>query len=312
MKMNFFFLIAIFLFLSGGSVWAQQRITCTYCTAGGTAYSVAPVNIPLTAGANAGNIALTGTTANQYSVFELTGAGNATLSGIISGTSGLIIQAPQSGSNAGNGSQLFNGVNTYTGETTVSSGKLGGTGSIASSSVTVGSGGAIFGGTGPGNNGTFTVGRLTFAAAGSKLEVYANRLGNTLTNTVSTVRLGANSNMPLAAPFGGVISVMDPINGSEGIYTVIATSQTLPSADFTLGTNNSGRCIRIIKTPGVGIQLQVSGPLLRGSKVACQNSSITLSALGIGTPGVWAVLPGGSGGATATVTPGEFTYDGKT
>ncbi|PGH39904.1 MAG: hypothetical protein CRN43_06280, partial [Candidatus Nephrothrix sp. EaCA] len=255
MKMNYFFRVAIFLFLSGGSVWAQQRITCTYCTAGGTAYSVAPVNIPLSGGANSGNIALTGTTANQYSVFELTGAGNATLSGIISGTSGLIIQSSPSGT----GSQLFNGVNTYTGETTVSSGKLGGTGSIASSSVTVGSGGAIFGGTGAGNNGTFTVGRLTFAAAGSKLEVYANRLGNTLTNTVSAVRLGANSNMPLVAPFGGVISVMDPINGSEGTYTVIATSQPLPSADFTLGTNNSGRCIRIIKTPGVGIQLQVSG-----------------------------------------------------
>src|SRR6218665_2689629 len=305
MKMNYFFRVAIFLFLSGGSVWAQQRITCTYCTAGGTAYSVAPVNIPLSGGANSGNIALTGTTANQYSVFELTGAGNATLSGVISGTSGLIIQSSPSGT----GSQLFNGVNTYTGETTVSSGKLGGTGSIASSSVTVGSGGAIFGGTGAGNNGTVTGGRLTFAAAGSKLEVYANRLGNTLTNTVSAVRLGANSNMPLVAPFGGVISVMDPINGSEGTYTGIATSQTLPSADFTLGTNNSGRCIRIIKTPGVGIQLQVSGPLLRGSKVACVNSSITLSALGIGTPGVWAVLPGG---ATATVTPGVFTYDGNT
>src|SRR6218665_458265 len=217
MKMNYFFRVAIFLFLSGGSAWAQQRITCTYCTAGGTAYSVAPVNIPLSGGANSGNIALTGTTANQYSVFELTGAGNATLSGIISGTSGLIIQSSPSGT----GSQLFNGVNTYTGETTVSSGKLGGTGSIASSSV--------------------TVGRLTFAAAGSKLEVYANRLGNTLTNTVSAVRLGANSNMPLVAPFGGVISVMDPINGSEGTYTVIATSQPLPSADFTLGTNNSGR-----------------------------------------------------------------------
>jgi autotransporter-associated beta strand protein len=146
-----------------------------------------------------------------------------TYTGVISGTGSLM----QSGS----GKLILTGTSTYTGPTTINSGTLSVNGSIASSAVTVNSGGKL--------GGTGTTGAVTVANGGQIAP--GNSIG-TITVSSLTLNSGSTTTMELstaandrinvtgAATLGGTLALVP----AAGAYT--ATSYRLIQAGSITGT----------------------------------------------------------------------------
>jgi hypothetical protein len=156
----------------------------------------------------------------------------------IQGTSGLI--------KAGAGTLYLNSAKTYSGNTYINNGSLGGSGSILNSAnVYINNGGFIFGGTGSGNNGTFTTNNIVFNSNGGGINVYSN---NTTPSLVSSGALTLN---------GGLVNIYNTL--PSGTYTIIQstgiTLNTLPS----IGINNTG-FNAYVSTAGNALQISIVDP----------------------------------------------------
>ena len=138
------------------------------------------------------------------------GAGNFVISGVISNANSYAVSLVKSNS----GALLLNGVNTYTGSTTISGGTLGGSGTVVSP-VTILPGAILS----PGNS---SIGALTINNAltnNGTISIRLNRVGATLTNdTIKGVTTLA---------YGGTLQLVpsgDPITVSNSFKIFYASS----------------------------------------------------------------------------------------
>jgi autotransporter-associated beta strand protein len=175
-----------------------------------------------------------------------------TMSGVISETT-----AGRTLSKSGPGTLRLDGVNTYTGLTTVSGGTLGGTGTIAGA-VSVASGGRLRGDSGPGA-GTLTVGSTTVLAGGG----LAASLGVSGTN--SKLALGANT-LNLATASQLQLLAAPGFSEAPAAYTIA-----------TLGDGNN------LQLDGVGSQVNgfVFGGYVQG---AGGSGAVLIDVSSFGTP----------------------------
>ena len=132
----------------------------------------------------------------------------------------------------GAGTLLLNGTNTYTGNTPINAGALGGTGTSTSSTHMVAAGAAIFGGTGTGCAGTYSTGVLVFSASGALLNVYS-------TGTASSCSKVSCTTVTAAAAFKIVFVDSVP----AGTYTVLTASGTKSITGTPVVTPPSGRTV---------------------------------------------------------------------
>jgi autotransporter-associated beta strand protein len=142
-------------------------------------------------------------------LLTITGPGDTSISGVISGTGGL--------TKSGASTLTLSGANTYTGATTVNAGKLFVNGSLAAgSAVTVSGSGTTLGGTGT-INGSVSIG------SGSKLQGGTGSTGQTLTLT-GAVTMSNGSIFQLALDGSGTHSTI-AINGGSLAFAPTASQQ---------------------------------------------------------------------------------------
>jgi len=147
----------------------------------------------------------------------------------------------------GTGTQIINGVGTYSGTTSINGGLLGGTGTLGTGATTVGSSGTIFGGAGTGNAGTITVGSLTFSSSTSALNVYSS--------AVSISKVVSNGACAMGA---GRVNIMDAT--PAGNFTVIQCGAAPTGTPTYVGTNNSNQLVTLYQS-GNNYILGQGGPL---------------------------------------------------
>ena len=205
----------------GGSVYFSPQTN-----SGGNTYPIGALS------GSSSNASLSGGSAGTatYSIGSLNAS--TTFAGVISGNAALI--------KTGTGTLTLSGVNTYTGSTTVTAGKLSVTGSLGTTTVTIATAGTL-GGTGTiagvvTCNGTLApgvaAGSLTFSsglvlASTSKLEY---DLGSTsdLTAVTGNLTLDGTVNITAASGF------------TAGTYTLISYTGTLTSNTLSVGSMPTG------------------------------------------------------------------------
>jgi len=186
-------------------------------------------------------IVLSNTSTFTLSDVNHTAASVFTISGVISGEGSLEIDIP-------NHTLLLSGVNTYKGKTTLKSGTLGGTGSLATSPVSIEEGASLFGGSGDGTAGVLRTGALLFKGESSVLNVYSN------SSVPGIIDAGSSD---VLAETGLTVNINNTL--PEGIYTLIKTnSPNVPSILPKLGINKSGKYVKFIWIPGIGLTINVS------------------------------------------------------
>jgi autotransporter-associated beta strand protein len=244
-------------------------------------------------GAGAMNIGLGNTTDN---IINIDSSGGVTISSIISGTSKKLTL-----SGAGTGTLTLSGVNTYSGDTTISSGKLslGTTGSIASSANIVLAGGATFD--------VSVRGGVTLGSTQGLKASGTNSTGTIATAASNGLTLGANSPLqftafngstaPLTISGAGTVTLA---SGNVVTVTVSNGSTPLGAGDYTLiskGANGSvaGTAPTSLTVNGDGIasgtsaSLQITSQQLILHVVASVTPTISVSTTSLSSFGTIAV-----------------------
>ncbi len=194
------------------------------------------------------------------------GAGNFVVSGIISNANGYAVSLVKSNA----GALLLNGINTYTGSTTISGGTLGGSGTLVSP-VTISSGAILS----PGNN---SLGALTINNAltnNGTVSIRLNRVGTALTNdTIKGVTTLA---------YGGTLQLVpsgDPITVSNSFKIFYASSfknyftniiPATPGTNLLWNTNNLATSGTLAVALGT-VTPQVSHIFLAGTNLVFSGS----------------------------------------
>lgn len=247
---------------------------------------------------DAGTFTLSGATMSGDFAKTFGGAGNITVSNIISGASAPLTYD-------GSGTLTLSGANTYGGTTTVKSGTLavganapsGSAGALgnASSAVLVGdtsgSGSAALLA-----NGAFTIGRNVTIQSGSSGTATVG--GSGANNSIFSGDIVANKNVQLTAATGGQATFSGTISGNHGITKVGAGTVVLSHANtFTGGvTINSG--VLRLDNAGALNSTTPNAVAMNGGTLRLNGNSVTVAGLS-GSAGT--VENGGSGLQTLTV-----------
>jgi autotransporter-associated beta strand protein len=176
----------------------------------------------------------------------------------LSGTYGAIMSGTGGLTKLGAGNLVLSNVNTYTGPTTITAGRLAVNGSIASD-VTVGSGGNL-GGSGtifgtvvnngiisPGNSiGTITINGAYTQAAGSSYQVEVNAAGQSdrinVTGVPGTATLNGGTVVVQAAPGSyartTTYTIVNATGGVTGTYSGLTTNFAFLTARLTYDAND--------------------------------------------------------------------------
>jgi len=185
-----------------------------------------------------GTFNFTGSPVTISGLSTITTNADAIFTNDIQGTSGLI--------KTGAGTLYLNAAETYSGNTYINNGSLGGSGSILNSAnVYINNGGFIFGGTGSGNNGTFSTNNIFFQSNGGGINVYSN---NTTPSLVSSGALTLN---------GGLVNVYN--NLPSGTYTIIQSTGITLNSLPSIGINNTG-FNAYVSTAGNALQISIVDP----------------------------------------------------
>ncbi len=189
----------------------QGKVTLGTNTAGGIGAIAINNNATLVAGAN---ITLANQIVSTATGFIDTGAFTTTLNGVISGAGSLTKQ--------GSGNLIVNAVNTITGPTTVTGGRLSVNGSLANSATTVQTG-ATIGGTG-------TVGTLVVQSGGTVAPGNAG-VGTLSVNGALTLAAGSTYQAEISGPTGDRITASGPAS-IAGNLVVTNTTPVNAGANF--------------------------------------------------------------------------------
>ena len=228
--------------------------------AGNNTWAVASTLIaPQTFASNSGTLTVSGATANAGYPLTLDGAGSITVTGVISGTGGLV--------KSGAGTATLSNADTFTGGTTVSAGTL----NLAFTS---------------GGSGTLQ-GTLTVNANATVVTTVTNALGYSGSNWVRTINLnggtlrtdstadngwGTTINMTGGTLSAGVANGYFSMGSSPVINVTGTTTSSLISANLTVRDNLSFNVTR----GTAAVDLNVSGKLLTAS-----TGGITLNGGGV-------------------------------
>ncbi len=248
--------------ISGNNLTITNAGTLTAGTSGGGTQANA---ITLTSGTNFLTLQ-TGSTINgniaiQAGTLTFNQTSAQTLSNIITGA-GAVIQN-------GTGALTLSGTSTYTGATTVTSGTLNVTGSIATSSLVTVNGGTL--------SGTGTVGAVTVASGGTFAPGTANTPASSMTvngamtfQTGSTYQVYLNPTTASVANVTGGATLAGTVNATfaggsyiTNTYTILTTTtgvtgtfgglttSNLPSG-FTAAVANAGNNVTLVLTATLG------------------------------------------------------------
>ena len=205
----------------GGNVVFTGGITGT----GNVTYtnsSTGTLSVTTTSWNNVGDITFTGVSTGDLSITQAIGSNVVNLT------------------NSSNGVLKFNSASGNTGAVTISSGGLGGTGSVKSNAtITIPSGAVLYGGSGPGNAGTLTSNVGITLSSGAN---YTVNVGST--TTVSKVAITGNLtlngntvNFPAAALNAGTYTIFTYTGSVSGTLSIgtLPTGRTFASFTYAAG-----------------------------------------------------------------------------